>query len=210
MIEINKARCFQLLCVILVILVVYSLPVAAGENTGSIYLHLETAKKLKEGEENSFAVKKVADITNGKFVLTEAYAEAAVDINNISNASELEKTVDILKKIDTKTDCMIKIDKDGQGSVGELELGMYLIYPLGNIEKDVQPCLVSIPTEADTGEMTYDLHIYPKYAVIEKETTAKTGDNTPIYYYCFFIAGAVLLACLSLFQIYTRYKKSKR
>lgn len=192
------------------ILAVYSLPVAAGENTGSIYLHLETAGKLKGSEDYSFAVKKVADIKNGKFVLSEAYAEAAVDINNISKASELEKTIDILKKIDTKADHMIKIDTDGQGKVEKLEQGMYLIYPLGNMEKDVQPCLVSIPTEADTGEMTYDLYIYPKYVAIQKETTAKTGDNSPVYHYCFFITGAVLLACLSLFQIYMRCKNGKR
>lgn len=208
---IKKTGYFRILCILFLLIIGCSQTVLAEDHTGSIHLYLDTDVQMETDKEYSFAVRKVADMLNGEFVLQEEYAKAAVEINTIDSAKELEKVIDILKKIDAKTDYLICIDQNGEGYIGDLPVGMYLIYSLEETSKEVvQPCLVTIPSQDETGKMNYDLQIYPKSATIEKETTVKTGDSSPIFYYCLFLTGAVILACLSLYQIYKQCQKKKR
>lgn len=187
--------------------------VSAQDKRGSIHLYLQSGEILETGQTITFAVKKVADMINGEFVLKKTYAEAEVDVNQIKYGEEPKKTAYKLKKIDAKADLLIQIGEDGQGGVDDLSAGMYLVYPYGTDESGedlsewIQPSLVAIPREGDQGEMLYDLQVYPKQTAKEKETTVKTGDENTLIYYCLFMAGAVLLALLSLYRIYRHGRK---
>ena len=153
-------------------------------NKGSITIKLADAKSDKEGVE--FSVSKIADIKDGLYKVKENYKSIEVDLNNIKTANDLELAAELFKKV-TIPDKLIKTNANGECNIGDLEIGVYLVYAKNIANYDnITPFIVSIPSWSEIDKsMSYDVQVIPKHTqVVKKEkpkVPATAYDGSLVY-----------------------------
>lgn len=134
---------------------------------GSIKISLpDTSKKHDKGNVK-FSLSKVADVVKGEYVLTENYKSTGVDLNTLKSSNDLDIAANLLKKVAT-TDTTLVTDSNGVCSIGDLDVGVYLVYAsdIANYE-NITPFIVSIPVWNDVDKtMSYDVNVIPKHTPI--------------------------------------------
>lgn len=179
------------------------------ERRGEIRVHLTDGKVGTSKENIWFYCVKVADIQNGKYVLTEMFRDSGVKFEEIHNSNSLAYAAERLSEYEIEENDIKKeavTDLDGNAVFQELEAGVYLICAEDNESfETIVPTLVAIPTwEKETGEMLYEIELLPKHTEKpEKElkTVPQTGDRDYMVVYlseaaaCF--AGALIVILLA-------------
>lgn len=151
--------------------------------TGSITVTLTESEDDRSRENVILGLIKVADIKSGKYVLTDAFSKASIDLNAIESANQMEEAaLDLMNSIDqNSTDYQkVKTTFDGKATFNNLEVGVYLIWMLDPaLFEFVVPFLASIPTFNErSGEMEYNLEIYPKHSQLPKFEVNKVDKDS--------------------------------
>ncbi|WWU65599.1 hypothetical protein QJR26_04355 [Clostridium baratii] len=150
---------------------------------GSIKISLENTNSGYSKEGVKFSLSKVADVVNGEYKLLDEYKSARVDLNNLKNSNDLDLAANTLKKF-VKTDKTLVTNANGECSIDNLDVGVYLLYAsdISNYE-NITPFLVSISTWDNTSKtMSYDIEIIPKHTPLpvkepSKNKAPSTGFN---------------------------------
>ena len=155
-------------------------------NKGSITIKLADAKNNQSKEDVEFSISKIADIEDGLYKLKEDYKGVDVDLNNIKTANDLELAAELFKKV-AKTDNLMKTNANGECNIGDLDVGVYLVYAKNIANYDnITPFIVSIPSWNETDKsMSYDIQVIPKHTEVVKEEKPKVPatayDGSSIY-----------------------------
>lgn len=176
--------------------------------TGSIRLQLSEGAKGTKKEGVEFSCAKVAEITDGSYVLEAPYQNLDIDLNQLKTAKEMEEAA--LKFASLGQDGIrTKTDADGVAVFGDLDVGVYLINATDHTGyDDVTPFLVSIPSWDETsGEMLYEVTAEPKHSPKpQPEKTSKSAPQTNVNSPVFWYFGGALVVSLTLFVINKRKK----
>ena len=183
------------------------------DSLGSISISLTEGKEGTSMEGVAFNCVKVADITNGEYVLTDTFASAGVDLNNLKNADEAAEAAKILAGASDIQGVSVSTDSEGKLVFSDLEVGVYLITAEDTETYDiVTPALVAIPSwSEEIKDMAYDLEVEPKHTeredVTEEPGAPQTNVFSPIYLY---FGGAVIVAVVAVTgNIIYRRRKNK-
>lgn len=155
-------------------------------NKGSITIKLADAKNNQSKEDIEFSISKIADIEDGLYKVKEDYKGVEVDLNNIKTANDLELAAELFKKV-AKTDNLMKTNANGECNIGDLDVGVYLVYAKNIANYDnITPFIVSIPSWNETDKsMSYDILVIPKHTEVVKEEKPKVPatayDGSSIY-----------------------------
>ena len=155
-------------------------------NKGSITIKLADAKNNQSKEDVEFSISKIADIEDGLYKVKEDYKGVEVDLNNIKTANDLELAAELFKKV-SKTDNLMKTNANGECNIGDLDVGVYLVYAKNIANYDnITPFIVSIPSWNETDKsMSYDIQVIPKHTEVVKEEKPKVPatayDGSSIY-----------------------------
>ena len=179
---------------------------------GSISITLTEGKEGTSLNGVTFHCTKVADITGGEYVLTEAFSDVDIDLNNLKNADEAAEAAKKLVEVEAEDGASAKTDADGKLVFSELDAGVYLVSADDTETYDiVTPALVAIPSwNEEAKEMAYDLDVEPKHTEREDEEeepgAPQTNVFSPVYLY---FGGAAALAAITVTGniIYKRRKK---
>ena len=170
-------------------------------NKGSITIKLADAKNNQSKEDVEFSISKIADIEDGLYKVKEDYKGVEVDLNNIKTANDLELAAELFKKV-AKTDNIIKTNGNGECTIDNLDVGVYLVYAKNIANYDnITPFIVSIPSWNETDKsMSYDIQVIPKHTeIIKKDKTkvpATAYDGNSIY---LVLGGMGLIGSSTLF-----------
>lgn len=185
------------------------------DDPGSITIKLEDhAPGVPKGGV-SLAVVRVAEVENGAFVLTEAFADTNVNLNQIDTVEELEKAADKLqaqaKKQIPKQQTVLTTDDSGKASISDLLAGVYLIYATDTAQYgQIMSALFSIPTfDEEAGVMDYDIEIFPKHVPVPEKkisTPVKTGVEDHVMAY----AGVLIFSSAAAVFILIKAAKKKQ
>ena len=136
------------------------------DTKGSISIKLADTKNNLPKNDVEFNVVKVACVEDGLYVLDSKYDDCDIDLNSIDSANELELAANILSKVPNNQGVSLKTDDDGVCSVGNLSVGVYLVYTVNtNKYEYVIPFLVSVPTwSSKSVDMVYDIEVLPKHS----------------------------------------------
>lgn len=176
---------------------------AEEDREGSISVRLTDGKAGTSKGGVRFYCAKIADVTDGEYVLLDAYKDSSVDLNAIRNADDLKAAAERLaeKRKEGTTDQSASGITDGSGGVlfSGLDAGVYLIQAEDTKNYDaVEPSLIAIPTWSDAeGEMLYDVAIEPKHTPkpdIPVNTAPQTGLRDHTLYYLAGAAGCLVVA----------------
>lgn len=168
---------------------------------GSITITLTDTSTHSPKSNVMFQISKVADYKDGKYILTDSYKDAKVNLPPKS-ASELESTALTLSKIkDTSgTSLTITTNESGYCDSVNLKVGYYLIQAINTSQYSdvIAPFLVSIPEFSESGTIEYNVNITPKHSPKEeqKKKDSTSGKSSPptaadLNYQHYFIAGAL-------------------
>ena len=170
-------------------------------NKGSITIKLADAKNNQSKEGVEFSISKIADIEDGLYKVKEDYKGVEVDLNNIKTANDLELAAELFKKV-AKTDNLMKTNANGECNIGDLDVGVYLVYAKNIANYDnITPFIVSIPSWNETDKsMSYDILVIPKHTEVVKEEKPKVPatayDGSSIY---LFLGSIGLIGSSTLF-----------
>lgn len=150
---------------------------------GSIKISLsDTVNKNNKGNVK-FSLSKVADVVDGQYKILDKYKSSEVDLNNLKNSNDLDLAANLLKKV-VKTDKTLVTNANGECSIDNLDVGVYLLYASDiSSYENITPFLVSIPTWDNTSEtMSYDIEVIPKHTPLpvkepSKNKAPSTGFN---------------------------------
>lgn len=208
---IKKYRCFL---IGMFMFTFFLLPqhVSASDHTGSltIYDHGITS----HGEDTAlsgihFSIFKVGEEKKHGWQLTEAFAQADIDLNDMS-ASGQKRNADKLyawiidKNMTGKTGVT---GKDGKVVFPDLEDGLYLCFAADDMHEagDIfhsGPFLVFMPSLDEEGNEIYDVLVEPKNEIIEEEKPDEekplienviTGDHRSIFPYLALVIGSTFI-----------------
>lgn len=154
-----------LLCVLLLPAPVHAAELeSSGEREISLSLHYEAG-------EGDFALYKVADASeNGKFTLTDSFAEYPVDLSDLDSEGWRAAAKTLAGYISRDGIAALaegSTDAEGNLTWSDLEKGLYLV--IGKISQDEEyvytpmPLFVVLPTQTESGEMEYHPVLSPKY-----------------------------------------------
>lgn len=136
-------------------------------NLGSILVHLDDTDNLLPKQEVEIALVKVAKVTNQGYELMPLFEESGIDLMEIKTAEDLMEASILLKNLvpENAEVSSLKTDENGQCIFENLEVGVYLLYPLDTAEyENISPLLIAIPTFSSVeGQMQYDVTVYPKH-----------------------------------------------
>ena len=143
---------------------------------------LDESSKDSLKDKGSITIK--ADIVDGEYKVKEIYKNVQIDLNNINTANDLEMAAELFKDV-AQTDNIMKTDSNGQCSIDNLEIGVYLVKAKNIANYDnITPFIVSIPAWSDTNKtMSYDLEVIPKHTEITEKGKSKvpaTGYNDKV------------------------------
>lgn len=170
---------------------------------GSISIELEDIEGLQDKGNVKFSITKVADVIDGEYKMVEVFNGLGLDLNAIETSAQLEEAAN--KIASEKLNKVIENEKElvtdykGVGSVDNLEVGVYLVFPKDTAKYEkVSPFLVSIPywVEADK-QMSYDIKAIPKhspYPTIETPNVPDTSYNNKAILYGAIGGGLIALA----------------
>jgi hypothetical protein len=143
--------------------------------TGSITIQLEKSDTATDLSNVKFAITKIANITNGEYVLEDAYQDSKIDLNTIENADELQKVATKFADIVKESDHTVTTSTSGLASLTNLRTGIYLITVTDKANYDnVSPTIVSVPTYQDIVGYNYDITVEPKHSPSEKPEPPET------------------------------------
>ena len=173
------------------------------DTLGSIEITLEKTKDNLPRKGVKLAFAKVANVTDGLFVLNETFKDTNVDLNNIKTANDLENAAKTLVK-KNKADFTLTTDENGCVKAENIAVGVYLIFPMDIAGyENITPFLISIPTYNETDkQMDYDIKVLPKHTPLpkpDKPSVPNTGiENNALEFgalavICLVLAGAVLI-----------------
>lgn len=171
------------------------------DTLGSISITLTEGKEGTSLEGVNFHCTKVADIIGGEYVLTEAFSDAEIDLNNLKNADEAAEAAKKLVEVEAEDGASAKTDADGKLVFSELEAGVYLVSADDTETYDIiTPALVAIPSwNEEAKDMAYDLEVEPKHTeredVPEEPGAPQTNVFSPVYLY---FGGAAALAAITV------------
>lgn len=135
---------------------------------GSILVHLNDTDNLLPKQEVEIALVKVADITGQGYELTPLFEESGINLMEIETAEDLMEASILLKNLvpENAEVSSLKTDENGQCIFENLEVGVYLLYPLDTAEyENISPLLIAIPTFDEVeGQMQYNVTVYPKHS----------------------------------------------
>lgn len=177
--------------------------------SGSISIKLADTEKSNSKEGVEFSLTKIADIQHGLYKVKEEYKGVEADLNNIKTANDLELAAELFKKV-AKTDNLMKTDANGECSIEDLEVGVYLVYAKNIAGYDnITPFIVSIPSWNETDKsMSFDIQVIPKHTeIVEQETPkvpATAYDGSSIY---LALGGISLVGSSALFFNIKRKKE---
>jgi len=149
------------------------------EQTGSITINLEETDNQLSRQDVVFAIVKVADINKGLYELRDDLQDTGIDLNTIETAQELEAAAIALKNAAKSYDFSAKTNTDGTCIFENLEIGVYLIYPIDTADyEDISPFIIGIPTFSETDKvMKYDVTVLPKHAPHPTISILKVDKN---------------------------------
>lgn len=135
---------------------------------GSILVHLNDTDNLLPKQEVEIALVKVAKVTNQGYELMPLFEESGIDLMEIETAEDLMEASILLKNLvpENAEVSSLKTDENGQCLFENLEVGIYLLYPLDTAEyENISPLLIAIPTFDEVeGQMQYNVTVYPKHS----------------------------------------------
>lgn len=176
--------------------------------------------KLTDGEEGTskegveFSYTRVADISNGEYVLLDDTEN--VNLNAIETADELEQAATTLSDMVAVSDGIATTDETGKAVIENLEVGVYLLKAekTANYET-ITPTLIAIPTwDESKGDMLYDVTVIPKHTPNPvDETTAPKDSVAPQTnaenYTGVYLIGAVALIVLATISLFVSKRLKK-
>lgn len=184
------------------------------ESTGSISISMTEGKEGTSVEGITFHCVKVADITGGEYVLTEAFAGTKINLNGLKNADDAAEAAKKLEKVEGAEGEAGKTDSEGKLMFSNLGTGVYLLTAEDTETYDViTPALIAVPSwDEEAQGMTYDLEVEPKHTEREEGSeepgSPQTNVFSPVYLY---FGGAVALAVVAVTGniIYNKRRKNK-
>lgn len=184
------------------------------ESTGSISITLTEGKEGTSAEGITFHCIKTADITGGEYVLTEAFADTKINLNDLQNADDAAEAAKKLAQIDGAEGESGKTDAEGKLLFSDLRAGVYLLKAEDSENYDViTPALLAVPSWDEGAQgMAYDLEVEPKHTEREEESeepgAPQTNVFSPVYLY---FGGAAALAAFTVTGniIYKKRRKNK-
>lgn len=176
--------------------------------------------RLTDGAEGTskagveFSCLKVADITDGEYVISEEFEDLGVDLNDIKNAKELEgSATKLAENANVNSGYLATTDMNGKLTFMDLEVGVYLLQATKTDNYDnVTPFLVAIPTfDHSKKEMAYEIKVTPKHdpkpvSEPEPKPAPQTNVDSPVLLY-FGGAGIALLMLIGVNIIFKVRKK---
>ncbi len=171
------------------------------ENTGSISIGLTEGKAGTSVEGITFHCIKVADITGGEYVLTEAFADTKVNLNELKNADEASEAAKKLAQVEGAEGETGKTDAEGKLVFSNLGTGVYLLKAEDTETYDIiTPALVAVPSwDEEAKGMAYELEVEPKHSerevVPDEPGSPQTNVFSPVYLY---FGGAAVLAVVAV------------
>lgn len=181
----------------------------AAEQLGDITVKLVEADSGEPVEGIMFYCIKIAELSDGQYILNEEYCHLDIDLNEINNSDELKYAAETLASC-AGTGVSGVTDGEGIVKFGHLETGVYLICGEDNQEFDlIAPTLLSIPSFFEgTGEMEYSVEVEPKHEPRQEESDIpRTGDERQgLLYLTFGIAGITFFVLIFLL----RYAKTQK
>lgn len=186
------------------------------ERKGEITIRLTDGKEGAIGAGVQFSCDKVAEIVQGEYVLTEAYQESGVDLNQIENSAGMEEAAFQLAEFMETADGK-ETDQNGEVVFRNLDTGVYLVKAEDNPNYDmVSPSLVSIPTwDENKGEMCYETVLEPKHTPRQGKPE-EPGENfrevpqTGLHDHTMAYLAAAAVSFLSAFLLWMVARISKR
>lgn len=182
---------------------------ASVSEVGSIRITLSDGEKGTEKAGVVFGYTKVACCVNGEYEAVKKYS-GGIDFNKINTAKESEEAAEKMRRYVETPDGIIETDKDGDAEIQNLEMGLYLIYPLNTAKYDnILPFFASIPTwEEERSGMNFHVKIIPKHEAVFKKAPIAPQTNVDSEYQRKFVlsAGCILLAGL---VFYANHRKKE-
>ena len=171
-----------------------------SQATGSLKIKLLDTSKNSSKAGVKFSISKIADIEKGEYQVKSQYSDVEVDLNNIKTAGDLEIAAELFKEV-VSTDNVMETNTNGECSIDNLDVGVYLAYASEIADYDnITPFIISIPCWNETEGMMYDLEVIPKHTEIpekEKSKVPATGYNDKVIVNVavgsFCLVGSVLL-----------------
>lgn len=218
---------------VLLLLIFSALPAAAAGQMGSLTIYYygttpeeETVVLAGAG----FSLYRVGIYSEGEWKLEKGFENAGVSFDD-TTASGQKKAAETLeafiKKENLPAEQTEKTDSSGYARFGEIETGLYLVIPAGDISCGggtfhAGSFLISIPEGQADGSVLYDVTVEPKSEWAsdgdnpenpqppsekpspDKETShkgesVKTGDDTPVWLFMKILAVSVIVIILLLF-----------
>lgn len=180
-------------------------------SSGSLKIRLSDTKKNNSKEGVIFSLSKIADIEDGTYKVKDNYSSVEVDLNNIKTANDLELAAGLFKEV-VVTDNTMETNSNGECSIEELEVGVYLVYAKNIAGYDnITPFIVSVPHWNEADGMVYDLEVIPKHTeIIKKENPNKVPPTAYNDKAIFNLAiGSILLLGSGALFIGVRKKERK-
>ncbi len=219
---------------VLLLLIFSALPAAAAGQTGSltIYYYGTTPKEEKVVlAEAGFSLYRVGNYSEGEWKPDKDFENAGVSFYDTS-ASGQKKAAETLeafiKKENLPAEQTEKTDSSGYARFLEIETGLYLVIPAGDISCGggtfhAGSFLISIPEGQADGSVLYDVTVEPKSEWVsdgdkpenpqpspekpspdkgtsQKGENVKTGDDTPVWLFTKILAVSVVVIILLLFR----------
>lgn len=155
-------------------------PETTSKKRGNISITLNDTEDHVSKENVVLGIVKIANENAGQYDLLEPYTNSGIEINYIETTAELNDAALQLVDFVDQPDLKITTDDNGTALAGDLEVGVYLIYPIELSSYDhITPIIIAIPTfDDDEGQMKYDIHLEPKhYPVLSNIQVKKVDAN---------------------------------
>lgn len=230
----TKKKKIIFLAGVLLLLIFSALPAAAAGQMGSLTIYYygrtpeeETVVLAGAG----FSLYRVGIYSEGEWKLEKGFENAGVSFDD-TTASGQKKAAETLEAFINKENLPAeqteKTDSSGYARFGEIETGLYLVIPAGDISCGggtfhAGSFLISIPEGQADGSVLYDVTVEPKSEWVsdgdklenpqpspekpapDKETfqkgeSAKTGDDTPVWLFTKILADSVVVIVILLFR----------
>lgn len=119
---------------------------------------------------------KVGEKIDGQYVLEKEYQRLGVDLNQLNTAKDMREAAIYLSEHVWQS-TLIPIDENGYGEVDGLEDGVYLVKGRRRQQREVQPILIFLPGNSETGDEIFrTVEIIPKF-YSEKPKTGWDSDE---------------------------------
>lgn len=155
-------------------------PEETSRKRGNISITLNDTEDHVSKENVVLGIVKIADENAGLYDMLDPFTSSEIDLNAIETTAELNEAAIQLVGLVDEPNQTVRTASDGTAVINDLEVGVYLIYPIKLASYDhITPVIVAIPTfDDDAGKMSYDIHLEPKhYPVLTNILVKKVDAN---------------------------------